>query len=134
MQHTKRPLYDILFYPSARQLDAHLNSTLNLAEKTPSLPSVLVELIHKSLETRILEYKIYTLFIWIVINPSVKAHFSMGVDPAKLSMWLGELEATFDKHLLGLKVDGGKYAMDGDTAMAKCAVFVRNMITRFSDL
>lgn len=134
-----KPLVRVLLYPSARELDACLREAgrLNESKENPAAmraPEQLLELTAKCLATPIIEYKLYALFIWIILHPSVNAWFGKGVHQHRYQRWQEVLHTGFDMHLLGLRADGAMYKPTDDLEMAKTGVFVRRMVEAFAEL
>jgi len=127
----------MLLEPTRSDLDACISEALRLNRRRDNptemqAPRELLTLSESAQKTCILEYKIYVMFIWMIIHPSIQRWFSKGVEPTRFAFWFSMLSVHFDMHLFGLKVNGGHYTYV-DTELARVGVFVRTMATIFSD-
>jgi hypothetical protein len=127
----------LLLQADAMQLNAMLSETkkVNATVDIPlQAPKELLDLTEQCMQSQILEYKVYAMLIWIVFSQAVQDYFAKDVAAVKYASWLNMLTAKFDMHLYGLKADGSLYQSCDDLQMARCVVFVRDVIGLYTDM
>jgi hypothetical protein len=108
------------------QLNAMLSETkkVNATVDIPlQAPKELLDLTEQCMQSQIL-----------VFSQAVQDYFAKDVAAVKYASWLNMLTAKFDMHLYGLKADGSLYQSCDDLQMARCVVFVRDVIGLYTDM
>lgn len=138
-----RPLYSVIVEADTEFMNVCLRDTAKFKDDesgsniliSPTLTAFTERCIH---DETLSVYKLYALFVWIVIHRNIEQYFKQGEPPEKFDRWLKELRAAFDMHVCGLKPDGSRYTSlqpgNAELLQSSTPYFVHRMIMNYSDM
>lgn len=134
-QHT-RPLYRVIVDADAALIDGCLKATKDLKDTRYLTSDTLAEFTDRCMKQPLIVYKLYCLFIWIILHDRIREYFAKGEDASKFQQWLGDLQYAFDQHVVGRKPDGSMYTdLNGpEMTQSLTPCFVHRMIVNYTDL